>query len=408
MERLSAKATRQHLRDHNSRLVLRTVYDHGAISRADLARRTHLTRATVSAVISELIEQGLVEETGSGPASGGRTPILVGVVPDARQLVCVNLTGAELDGAVINMRGAIRTRACLPLAGETGAALLERLELFVSGLLESVTRPLLGVGICTPGLIDADSGVLLRALNLGWHDLPLRDLLQQRYQTPVYLVRDSHAVALAEYMFGPTPASANLIAITLGQGVGAGIVLGDQLFAGENFGAGEIGHVVVDAEGPGCACGNRGCLELFVGAEGVARQARALADAHPESPLGGLLARGSELDAAAVAAAAQAGDPAAAELIETVGRHLGVAVANLIGAFSIRRILITGPGAHFGPLLGASVRAEAARRVLPALAERTAVEVQAHGSEMQLFGAAALLLTHELGLARLSGRAVER
>lgn len=401
MDRLSVKATRQHLRDHNSRLVLRTVYDHGAISRADLARQTHLTRATVSTVINGLIEQGLVEESGSGPASGGRTPILLSVVPDARLLVSVNLTGVELDGALIDMRGSIRSRARMPLAGETGAALLERLELFVGSLIEAADRPLLGVGVCTPGLIDASTGVLLRALNLGWHDLPLRDLLQRRYHTPVHLVRDSHAVALAEYMFGPTPASASLVAITLGQGVGAGIVLDGQLYAGENFGAGEIGHVVVDPEGPRCTCGNRGCLEVFVGAAALARQARVLVQAHPDSPLRELLHPDVELDPAGVAAIAQAGDPAATRLIESVGQHLGVAVANLIGAFSTRRILITGPGALFGALLGDSLRAEVARRVLPALAHSTTIEVLARSPEMQLFGAAALLLTHELGLARL-------
>lgn len=400
MDRLSVKATRQHLRDHNSRLVLRTVYDHGAISRADLARQTHLTRATVSAVISGLIEQGLVEETGSGPASGGRTPILLSVVPDARLLVSVNLTGVELDGALIDMRGGIRSRGRMPLAGETGAALLERLELFVGGLIEAADRPLLGVGVCTPGLIDSGSGVLLRALNLGWHDLPLRDLLQRRYHTPVHLVRDSHAVALAEYMFGPTPASSSLVAITLGQGVGAGIVLDGQLYAGENFGAGEIGHVVLDPEGPRCTCGNRGCLEAFVGAAALARQARALAQAHPDSALAALQAD-AELDPAAVAAAAQAGDAAAALLIESVGRRLGVAVANLLGALSTRRILVTGPGALFGPLLAATLRAEVDRRVLPALAASTTVEVLPRAPEMPLFGAAALLLTHELGLARL-------
>ncbi|HEU4324126.1 MAG TPA: ROK family transcriptional regulator [Roseiflexaceae bacterium] len=400
MDRLSAKATRQHLRDHNSRLVLRTIYDHGQISRADLARRTELTRATVSAVVGALIDEGLVEEIGSGPAAVGRTPILLSVAADARRLICVNLTGTELDGAVLNLRGAVRARERSALAGATGDALLERLDRFVGALLRTDHGPLLGIGICTPGVIDTTHGVVRRASNIGWSDLPLRDLLQGRYRLPVYLVRDSHAVALAEYMFGPAPTSGNLLAVTVDQGVGAGVVLDGQIFTGDSFGAGEIGHVVVDDDGPPCLCGNQGCLEALIGATGLLRAARVLAQKLPSSPLG-TLAAADALDWGAVAELARRGEPGALRLIATVARYLGIALANLVGALNIRRVLVTGAPAPLGELLAAGLRAEVGRRALPQLARATSITVQPHGPETPLFGVAALLLTHELGLNRV-------
>src|SRR5689334_1966719 len=107
MDRLLVKATRQHTRDHNSHLVLRAIYDAGEISRADLARLTHLTRTTVSAVVSDLIEQGLVEEVGQGAVAVGRTPKLLSVVDDSRQIIAVSVSGGELQGALVNLRGAV-------------------------------------------------------------------------------------------------------------------------------------------------------------------------------------------------------------------------------------------------------------------------------------------------------------
>lgn len=400
MERLSAKATRQHLRDHNSRLVLRTIYEHGQISRADLARRTALTRATVSAVVGVLIEAGLVEEIGNGPVAVGRTPILLSVVADARRLICVHLTGTELDGAVLNLRGVLRARQRVALAGTTGAALLERLDRFVGALLESEHGPLLGMGVCIPGLIDPTQGVVRRASNIGWNDLPLRDLLQGRYRLPVYLLRDSHAVTLAEYMFGPAPTSGNLLMITVDQGVGAGVVLDGQIITGDSFGAGEIGHVVVDDNGPPCLCGNHGCLEALIGAAGLLHTARALAQELPGSPLGALAAAAT-LDFVALAELARQGEPGALRLTGTLARYLGIALANLVGALNIRRVLVTGAPAPLGELLAAALRTEVGRRVLPQLAHATSITVQPLSHDTPLSGVAALLLTQELGLSRV-------
>lgn len=404
---LLQKATRQHTKDHNSRMVLRAIYDAGEISRAHLARRTHLTRTTVSEVVSGLMEQGLVEEVGQGPTTVGRTPTLLSVVDDSRHIVAVNITNADVQGAVVNLRGSIRQQARLPLSGQDGHMVLAQMHLLIESLVNVASSPLLGIGISTPGLTDTNSGVVRRTVNFGWHDLPLRALVQERHQLPVYVANDSHMMALAEYMFGQHQQHPNLVAVKVGNGIGAGIVLHGQLFASDNYGAGEIGHVVVKENGPRCQCGNAGCLEAVASIPAIVQRAQALADADPDSLLhhhAGNGAADTRVTAESVLHAFLAGDAAVRQIIEDVGCYLGIAVANLVSILGIRRVIITGRIAPFGAVLRESIQAEMQRRMLPDLAQATEIEVLAQGPETVLLGAAALLLTNELGLARLLQR----
>ena len=394
------KATRQHTKDHNSRLVLRTIYDYGEISRADLARLTHLTRTTVSDVVGDLMEQGLVEEVGQGPSAVGRTPTLLSLIDDSRHLIAINITNTDLHGAVVNLRGAIRQRASLALSGEGGVAVLEQLYPFIDDLVRSANRPLLGIGISAPGLIDTAGGIVRRAVNLGWQDLQLRDLIQARYNRPVYVVNDSHTVALVEYMFGESQNVINMAAIKVGWGIGAGIVLNGQLVYGDGYGAGEIGHVVVVENGRCCKCGNYGCLETVANVGEIIRRAQLIARDDPTSSLHQLAPTIQAIDLDVVLQAFLGGDRAIRQLIDEIGGYLGIAVANLVGILGVRRVVITGRLAPFGQALADSIRRTVHRRVLPTLADVTEIEVLNQRPDTVLLGASVLLLTNELGLTR--------
>ena len=194
------KATREHTKLHNWRLVLRTIYQAGKISRAELARETHLTKTTVSNIVSDLLKENLVAEVGLGPSVGGKPPMLLAVVDNSRQLIGLDLANSEFRGSVLDLRGNILHRAKLPVPTQDGRFMLELVYELVDILLPKVTRPLLGIGIGSPGLMDAPSGVVRQAINLDWLNLPLRDLLQEKYNVPVYLANDSHTAALAEYV----------------------------------------------------------------------------------------------------------------------------------------------------------------------------------------------------------------
>jgi N-acetylglucosamine repressor len=395
VQQLIEKATRQHTKDHNSRLVLRTVYENDAISRADLARITGLTKTTVSEVVSGLMDRGLIEETGLGPSAGGRAPVLLQMTERNRHLLGLSLSTGAARGGLISLRGEIRSRSNQTLARPNGEEALAAAYAVLDELVAQATTPLIGIGVSTPGLIDTTSGVVRRAVHFGWHDFALGATLQARYGLPVYVANDSHTSALAAYMFGGSQSRGNLVALRVGQGIGAGIVLGGQLFYGDSFGAGEIGHVAVVDDGLPCKCGNRGCLETVASVPAILARAYEATLHHP----GSLLAANNEqLDLAMLAKACHAGDATALAVVAEAGRYLGAAVANLIGSLNIRRVLISGRAAVLGEYLGQPTREAAHRRVLPILAAETEIIVAPPSPDNQLLGASALLLSYELGI----------
>ena len=196
------KATRERARTHNTQLVLKTIYEQGQISRADIARATHLTRPTVSTVVNELMDRGLIQEVGYAPSTGGKRPVLLSVAIDSRHLIALNLARESFCGAVINLGGDIQHYIDLPLDGRDGTVALDLIYEVVDKLMDATDRPILGIGVGAPGLVDTVEGVMREAVNLNWRNVPLRHLLQERYTLPVYMANDCQLAALAEYTFG--------------------------------------------------------------------------------------------------------------------------------------------------------------------------------------------------------------
>ncbi len=389
------KATKRQTRIHNTLLILKTIYTEGAISRAAVARATGLTRPTVSDAVSRLMGDSLVTEVGRGPSTGGKTPTLLSVIDNSRHLIGIDLAGNSVfRGAVVDLRGKILFRASVPWGGETGETALNQIYVLIDDLIAQATSPLLGIGVGSPGLIDTINGLVHRSVNLGWQDVPLRDLLSTRYPKPIYIANDSHVTALAEYTFGAHSTSPNLIVIKVGRGIGAGIITNSNLYYGDGFGAGEIGHVVVIEDGELCTCGNYGCLETVAGVPAILRRAQEIAASNPASRL----AAAPVLDWDAIVDAYNSGDAAAVGLVAEVGRSLGVAVANLIGCFNIYHIVISGRIASFGDALLDAICAEAQRRILPSMAVETVVNYAALGADIGILGSAAMLLKHELDI----------
>jgi glucokinase-like ROK family protein len=391
------KATRQQTKNHNSKLVLKIIYDHGQVSRADVARITHLTRTTVSSLVAEMIEDGLVEEVGHEPSKGGKPGTLLSVMDDARYLIGIDLANSEFRGGVLNLRGQAIHRLNLPVDEQDGEAALELAFRLVDELVIAATRPLLGIGIGTPGLMDPQQGLVRRAVNLGWRDLPLRDLLTKRYNLPVYIANDSQVAALAEYTFGRTWPTPHLVVVKVGRGIGAGIVIDGQLYWGDGFGAGEIGHVQVVEKGERCGCGHFGCLETVASSRAIIRKAQAIAQSNPSSVLHQFATPGA-INTEAILQAAEAGDEALQAVIAEVGHYLGIAVANLVGALNIHHVVIAGSVARFGEALLEPIRQEMKQRSMEMLAVDTCVETSHLGQDIVIQGAAALLLTNELGI----------
>jgi N-acetylglucosamine repressor len=392
------KANSQQAKVHNRLLILRTIYNNSRISRADIARATSLNRATVSDAVTKLMKDGFVAEVGIGPSAAGKPPILLSIVDHARYLIGIDLAETEFRGAVIDLRGKIIHRLNMAINGRDGDAALASVYELLDKLIPLADGPVLGIGIGTPGLINTQQRVVRNAVNLDWHDLPLGDLLDERYKMPVHIANDSQTAALAEYTFGDNKNMPNLIVIKLGRGTGAGIVLNHQLYYGDNFGAGEFGHVAYVENGERCRCGHDGCLETVASGQAIVRSARAIAKTDLHSTLNRYAASPDDIDMDIVFRAFEAGDVAVQTLIAEVGRYLGFASASLVGILNVNRIVLAGSPVRFGQALLEPITREIKRRSLASLADKTTVEITKLGQDIVILGAAALLLSRELGL----------
>jgi predicted NBD/HSP70 family sugar kinase len=391
------KATHQATKEHNATLALKTIYHSDPLSRADIARATGLTRTTVSDIVAELLDQGLVTEVGPGPTAVGKPPILVQFDPGCRQLICVDLGGSEFRAALVNAQGAMLRTASLPVEDRKGEDALLLVFQLVETLWTQVTAPLLGIGVGTPGPVDPDRGVIRMAVNRGWEDLDLKGRLEARFKVPIHVANDSHVAALAECAYGGHGRSPSLVLIKAGEGIGSGIILKGRLYAGEGFSAGEIGHLCVERGGLPCSCGNAGCLETVASVPALLLAAGARARSNPGSALAKTLAaRGATLEV--LLERFEEGDPQARSLIQDLGTHLGVAAASLAGILNIHRIVLSGAPASFGQACLDAMAAEMRARILLEQGREMEVVASTLGPDIVLQGACALVLRKELNL----------
>jgi N-acetylglucosamine repressor len=384
------KATRQHTKEHNRILVLKTIFDNESISRADIARATGLTRTTITEIVAALLEEKLVTESGLGESQGGKSPILLKLAEDSRYLLSLDLSHSEFRGAVINLRGMILATVSLPVSDRCGEEALELVYKILDQLVESGYRPLVGIGVGTPGLVNGVEGVVIKAVNLDWENLPLANLLESRYQLPVYVLNDSQAAAMGEYHYGQGHlAESNLVVVNARHGLGAGIIIQGRLFQGDGGGAGEIGHVVVEENGSRCRCGNYGCLETVASVQAIIDKVKRL-----KSPPSLLPANSDDLNLAIIQQAFQSGDPQVQKIVFEAGRYLGMAISSLVGMLNIQNILLSGDMTCFGEPWLKTVQEAMSQNTLSRLSKETQLRVGQLGKDSILLGASAILINH--------------
>lgn len=378
------KATHEQIKNQNTDLVLRTIYQARSISRAEIARTTGLTRPTVSSIVGELMDMQLVTEIGYGPSVRGKPPLILELNANSRNILCIDIANHEFRGALVNLRGDIIHRSSLAAEDIAGDEAIDMVYRLIDQLMAASVVPLLGIGIGTPGLADPVRGIVRQAVNLAWRNLPLGDLLSIRYNLPAYVANDSQIAALAELTFGTGAKASNLVVIKIGRGVGAGIVIDRHLYYGDSFGAGEIGHVQVVPNGELCRCGQHGCLETVISSRSLKQQAE---------PFLGTTITSDELFAVF-----QTGRPEILALIDEAGQYLGKAVSHLVSVLDIHHVLIAGSLARYGDPLTRAVQQQITSGVLPSIARETRIETSSLGADIVILGAAALVLSNELNL----------
>jgi glucokinase len=298
----------------------------------------------------------------------GGTKVLVGVTGENRQILYEDREGS---------------------AGQGTEELLNTLEREIREALQA--RPAAaGVGLGIPCTIDRKRGVAIMAVNLPIRDVPFRDHMQKRLGLPVFIDNDANVAALAEHRFGAAKGTRDAVMLTIGTGIGGGVIIDGAVYRGSNGAASEPGHMVIDFDGPPCQgnCPNRGCLETFASGTALAREGRAAAEREPQSALGRALAQGGMIDGSAVTAAAMDGDPVSAALVEQAGRRLGAGLSGLANIFEPEVIVLGGGVATaVGEMMVGPAREELRSRALPPM-NRTPVRLAELGTEAGMVGAA--------------------
>lgn len=368
--RSRSKVLPEHARGHNRALVLQTLYHDGAMSRADLARETGLTRVTISDLVGELIADGIVVEKGVREASGpGKPATLVDMDREGHQIVGIDLSGPDaFIGAVMSLDGTIIVRREVARsASRDGDAVLAAVLELARELVAATTSPILGVAVGTPGVVTP-SGKVLKAPNFGWTEVPLERILNEALSLPVIVANDANAAVLAEYTFGG--AGADIMLIKVGLGVGSGLLSSGQPMLGSHYAAGEIGHVMVGTDGgPDCVCGKVGCLEAWLSVPALTRRLAAA----PAADRDGIL--------------------------QDAGERLGIALAPVVGALDLSEIVLSGPIELLdGPLATATVETLRAR-TMALFHDNVRVRMTEQGQDIVLRGAAVMVLSGQLGVS---------
>lgn len=383
------------MRALNTSLLLHHIFEEEPISRAALSRATGMARSTVSAIVAELVEAGVVAESPGKTKRAGRPPIALHVQADRFQLVGVEMGASHLMVVRTDLRGRILGRASVdhPVQHDPEGT-LETLGRLLDALLPEADRDaVVGVGLAVPSPLDpALPGRLSHRILPAWADVRPADAVSARVGLPVIMENDANLGALAEAWWGEGRRSRDFAYIKLATGVGAGLIVGGDIYGGAAGIAGEIGHTAIDPErGPRCRCGRTGCLEALIGTQSLLARVAERLEAGAVSSL-----TAGDLSLAQVLSAASAGDPVAGPVLTQAGQDLGVAIANLLNLLNPGVVVLGGSLPHAGALLLEPMRAALRERVLSTSLETTAVRVSALGDDAVALGGATLVLQRAL------------
>lgn len=377
-------ATSGHTRDLNRSAIFRLIVTGGPIARTQIAKTLGLSPATVTAVTREFLDQGVVRVAERAPSKGGRPALLLELVGGAASAFGVKVAPDHLVGVRVDLEARMIERHAVAF----DASAPDAIATLTSILGEWVrTRPgdppLLGVGLGVAGVFDAASGMLDSPL-LGWRDVTLAQIVQDELGLPAFVDNDVNTLAVAERLYGRGQDVENFITVTIGRGVGLGIIAGGDIYRGFGGGAGEFGHTFAVEDGALCTCGKRGCLETVVADPAL------IADAKSRGLLKGRqgVERLREL--------AAAGDLVARQVYHDAGSKLGRAVADLVNVLGPELVLVSGEGAQAWPYLSEAFTRTYESNVFPPLGHVT-VEVDPWDDAKWAIGAATLVLRASFG-----------
>jgi predicted NBD/HSP70 family sugar kinase len=389
-----ARATVKDMRRSNRSVLLSKLYLDGPLSRQELTQLTSLSAASVSTLVAEFLEEGLVEEAGSVASAGGRPRVLLRVAPGFSNVIGVDVGETRVTVELFDMSMAALAKADYPIerASLTPEMMIGHVldginAVQVQAPLQGGEASILGIGIAVPGVVDQGEDGLVHAQSLGWgQSVPLRAMLREGTKIPIHIDNGAKTLGQAEMWFGAGRGAQHAVIALVGSGVGASVVAGGASYRGARSSAGEWGHTTIVYGGRLCRCGARGCLEAYVGAEGILDRYR---EANRGRAAGGV---DEESALALILTEAEDGSSRAAQtvLAETAG-YLGAGIATLVNLFNPERFILGGwAGLALGGRRLAEIRAAAAEHALRRPFEQVSIELCQLGPDAVALGAATL------------------
>ncbi|HHW49599.1 MAG TPA: ROK family protein [Clostridiaceae bacterium] len=370
----------QNVKLNNMKIVLDAIRKRGTVSRASIARITGLTRATVSSLVDELLEKGLVEEIGEGKSSGGRKPILLKLNANSYLAVGINLSDDKtIRGYLCNLEAEVVAIAEQKYENNFDSILYAILNI-VSNLLKAVPEKskIAGIGIGAAGIVNPSKKEVLFSTNFDILGAGLVKKLIEKYSLPVYIENESNAAAWAEKEYGSGKGFNNILYLSKGKGIGSGIIIDGNIYYGSFYGAGEIGHVMVDPNGMRCRCGAIGCLETFIGQEKILAQIKEKT--------------GEELSINDAIKRYSNGDPDIKEVVSCEASYLGKALAISSSLLNIDQIILGGYIIQYGSNFLAQVEESFREHTMSYYRDRISIKFAKLGRDAVGIGGASLVL----------------
>lgn len=387
------------VRETNLSYVLRLIHNQAPLSRAQLAAITGLNKSTISSLIDELIERGLVHETGSNTGGTGRPATLLEVNPQAGCVIGVELGVDFVSVAMTDILGNILWRKREDIAPpDNSEKVIDQTLLIVKEAIATGKRKnykFLGIGLTTPGTVNINKGTLIFAPNLHWHNIPFVQIFSEQTKLRVFVENDANAAAIGEHLFGTARQTRDFLFVFAGVGIGGGLFLDGKLYRGKNGYAGEIGHSPIMAEPSQnvCHCGNRGCWETYANQYSIIQRIQARLEVKRSSIIPRLMAeQNAPLSIPLIKQAADAGDREAIDSFHEAGRAMGQGLAGLINIFNPEKIIIGGPLSIAGEYMLPAIKQTVSQHAMPGIEPQTEISLSPFGPDASLIGAVAIVV----------------
>lgn len=375
----------------NKSIVLETIRYHSPLSRTQVSDMTGLNKGTVSSLVNELIQSDLVREIGQGKSNGGRKPLMLLFNNLAGYAIGADVRIDCISAILTDLHGNIIERMEIPLQQSDMDYVCELLKEAIRNLMAKASDTpygIVGIGVGVPGIVDEDGSILF-APNLKWRDVPLRQMLADEFKIPVVIDNEARAGAQGEKQFGAGQASSNLIYVSVGHGIGTGIVINKELYRGRLGFSGEAGHFSIESSGEQCSCGNWGCWELYASEKALLKQASQLQELNEQLQQ----MEKSRPDMEMLVALAANRNETVTQLFQQIGEYLGIGIANMINIFNPELIILGNRMAKAKPWIQEAILRTVEKRALPYHQKQMKIHFSQLGMDSTVLGAASFAIS---------------